>query len=145
MIIKKILSIGIIILFFSSTFLSVTSAIINDTDYIDNETSDKYKIRSSNNYEEIITFVKGWVDLNWIERRGFFRGEAMLICRYKSGFINLSGYRRSENGVEYFNESIEKGLIYVYHLICSYVDYSYGFVDPRIVGIAIGNIIWEEY
>jgi hypothetical protein len=47
--------------------------------------------------------------------------------------------------VEYFNESIDKGLIYTYHLICSYVDYSNGLIDPSIVGIAIGNIIWEEY
>ena len=112
----------------------------------DDEPRDSPKeIQEYDDYEEVITFIEGYGELNWIKRRGFFRGEASLICHYQSGSINLSGYRRSESGIEYYNELIEKGLVYVYRLICCYADYSYFWLDPRIVGIAIGNIEWVEY
>jgi hypothetical protein len=143
--IKKILLIGIIILLISSSILPVITAANNDIENVYSETVKIPEKRTSNNYEEIVTFIRGRVDLNWIERRGFFRGEALLVCRYQSGLINLSGYRRSESGIEYYNELIEKGLVYVNHLVCFYIDYSYFMIDPKINGIAFGNIVWEEY
>lgn len=142
---KKILITLIIILLLSTPFLPVILAVDNYTDYELNKSRDSCKIVTSENYQEIITFIKGRVILNWIERRGYFHGEAFLICRYQSGLIYLSGYRRTENGIEYYNESIEKGLIYINRLICNYIDYSNGMIDPKITGIAIGNIDWREY
>jgi hypothetical protein len=138
----KMLVVGVFFLFIGIGIYPTTA---NEV-YKHKETKeDVNEIGKSDDCEEVITFINGWVDLNWIKRRGFFRGEALLICRSQSGLINLSGYRRSENGFEYYNELIEKGLVYAYHLFCYYIDYSYFMRDPKIVGIAIGNIIIEEY
>lgn len=101
--------------------------------------------RVSDDHQEIITFIKGRGDLNWIERRGFFRGEVLLICSYQSGLINLSGYRLSESGIEYYNELIEKGFIYAYCFLGYSNGYWSGMLDPNIIGIAIGNIDWVDY
>jgi hypothetical protein len=103
------------------------------------------EIQEYDDYEEVITFIEGYGELNWIKRRGYFRGEVNMICNKQSGFINLSGYRRSESGIQYYNEFIEKGLVYAYRFIGYYNGYWFGWFDPRILGIAIGNIEWVEY
>jgi uncharacterized protein YpmB len=33
----------------------------------------------SDEYEEIITFIKGYALLNWVDRKGYFRGEVNII------------------------------------------------------------------
>jgi hypothetical protein len=138
----KTFVVGVIVLFIG---IGIQPTIANESNIHNEIKEDIGEIEKSDDYEELITIIKGWGDLNWMTRRGFFRGEALLICRYQYGLINLSGYRRSESGIEYYNELIEKGLVYANRLICYYVDYSIFMRDPRIVGIAIGNIVWEEY
>ncbi len=83
--------------------------------------------------------------MNWIERRGLFHGTVFIICSEKSGLIKLSGYRKTENGKEYFNELMEKGLVYANCFIGYSNGYWIGLFDPELIGIAIGNIDWVEY
>ena len=92
---KNFLVVGITTLFLGIALSPVISAVNNDTDDMDDKSSGNSEIGTSEYYDEIITFIKGGGDLNWIERRGLFRGEVLLICCYQSGLINLSGYRRS--------------------------------------------------
>ena len=140
--IKKILAISLIILFFAVTVLPVITAVDYVEDNIENESRINSKIGTPDNYEEIITFIQGWADLNWMERRGYFRGEVILTWYRAYGYINLSGYRRSGSGIEYYNELILEDFVYVYNFIGYSSDYSYFMISPRVVGIAIGNLEW---
>jgi len=143
--IKKGLVFIVIVFFVGITTQSNISA-------IDEETEEYYNIKVSNEiriideYEEIITFIKGYAVINWIDCRGLFCGEVNLTWNnYQIGFINLSGFRRSESGIEYYNESIAvtDGFVYVYHFIGFSTGYSFPEFSPPVVGIALGNIKWS--
>lgn len=143
--IKKGLVFTVIVFFVSITFQSSISAIDEETDEYD-KIKDSNDIRTIDEYEEIITFIKGYAVINWIDRRGLFRGEVNLTWNnYQIGFINLSGFRRSESGIEYYNESIAVtvGFVYVYHFIGFSTRYSFPEFSPPVVGIALGNIKWS--
>ena len=92
-------------------------------------------------YEEIITFIKGYALLNWIDRKGYFRGEVNITLSAMISQIKLSGFRRSQGGIEHFDETVD--YVHVYSFIGYSTDYSYSEFAPTIIGIAIGNIEWE--
>ena len=130
---------GVILLFIGVTLSPVITAFDN------NKSIDNFVlVKTSDNYKEIITIIRGYAEINWIERRGYFRGEVNLTWDgyHPYGFINLSGYRHSEEGIEYYNV-IVMGFVYAYRFICFSSGYSYGWMAPGIVGIAIGNIEWS--
>ena len=142
--IKKGLVFTVIVFFVSITIQSSISATDEETDEYDKKYSNN--IKTIDEYEEIITFIKGYAVINWIDRRGLFHGEVNLTWNnYQIGFINLSGFRLSESGIEYYNESIAVtvGFVYVYRFIGFSTRYSFTEFSPPVVGIALGNIKWS--
>ena len=138
----KTLVIEIIILFIVSIINPVIIANENDTN-IDFLSYNSKKIESSDDYTEIITFISGNAEINWIERRGFFRGEVNLAWDdYQFGLVNLSGFRKSESGIEYYNKLILEGFVYAYNFIGFSSGISFPEFAPKVLGIALGNIEW---
>jgi len=138
----KNLVIGLIILFIVSLIIPVITANDKDTN-IDFLSYNSKKIESSDDYKEIITFISGNAEINWIERRGFFRGEVNLTWDdYQLGLVNLSGFRNSESGIEYYNEIILEGYVYAYNFIGFSSGISFPEFAPKVLGIALGNIEW---
>jgi hypothetical protein len=143
----KPLALGIVVLFIGGVNAPGTSAVDKETDYYD-----ELKSRNENGviveYEEIITFIIGFAKINWIERRGLFRGEVNLTSNgYSRGYTNLSGFRRSESGIEYYNELVvlnETDFVYAYHFIGLNTPNIFLEPPPVVKGIAFGNIEWGE-
>lgn len=140
---KKGLVVGIIVLFVTVSLSPVVTAVNNKTEADDEPLDNSDDIGTSDEYEEIITFITGYAWLDWIKRRGYFRGEVNLICYKQSSFIILFGFRRSESGIEFYNELIAEDIVYAYRFIGYSTGYSYYMFDPGILGIAIGNIEWS--
>jgi len=98
------------------------------------------KIGATAEYKEIITYIFGWwASLNWINKRGFFRGEVNMTNN-DIGIFKLSGLRWNNGSVEYFEESAI--FVYAYRFIGNYWDTT-GFGTPYIQGIALGDIEWR--
>ena len=139
----KTLALGIVVLFVGVVFQPGISAVDKETNEYD-ELKDSNEIKITDDYEEIITFIKGWAWINWIERRGLFRGEVNLTWgNYQWGFINLSGFRRSESGIQYYNELVGVEFVYAYHFVGFSTRYVFPEFAPRVIGIAFGNIEWS--
>jgi hypothetical protein len=137
----KTLALGIVVLFIGVVIAPCISAVNKERDK-NNKLKDSTEIKITDDYEEIITFIKGYAVINWIERRGLFRGEVNLTWDdFSYGFINLSGFRRSANGIEYYNKLVEVGFVYAYRFIRLYTPNP--FMYPIVNGIAIGNIEWN--
>ena len=129
---KKALVVGIIVLFIG---VGIQPALANDV-YINKEKKENTdESGASDDYQEIITFIFGYAELNWIKRRGIFRGEILLYrCPWCSG-IDLFGLRRSNGGVEIYQEH-DLDSVHVPRFIgLAFMDFEWG--------IAIGNIEWE--
>lgn len=140
----KTLVIEVIILFILILINPVITATGIDKD-IDFSSYNSKKIELSDDYKEIITFIRGYAKINWIERRGFFRGEVNLTWDdYQIGLANLSGFRMSENGIEYYNELITEGFVYINYFIGFSSGISFPEFAPGILGIALGNIDWYK-
>ena len=127
---RKVLVIGIIVLFL---IIGINSSSAVDTVKESNQ-------QIPDEYEEIFTFIKGYALLNWIDRKGYFRGEVNITLSSMISLINLSGFRRSQVGIEYFEETVD--FVHVYRFIGFSPDYSYPEFAPTVMGIAIGNIEW---
>jgi len=133
----KTLVIGVIVLFIG---IGVQPAFANDV-YSYRETKENIsEVRASDDYQEIITFIFGFGKINWIERRGIFRGEVETNQEIIA-VLSLRGLRLSNNGMEKYNIT-EVGYIYAPRFI--------GFSASTIlidvystIGLAFGNIEWE--
>lgn len=105
---------------------------------------DSNKFGTVYEFEEIITFIHGKAVINWLECEGLFRGEVNLTWNGKyAGDVTLSGFRRSENGIKYYNEFVvlnEVSSIYVNHFIGTNTRNPIFEFPPIVKAIAIGNI-----
>jgi hypothetical protein len=139
----KTLALGIVVLFIGVVIAPCISAVNKERDE-NNKLKDSNEIVTIDDYQEIITFIKGYAVINWIERRGLFRGEVNLTCNgYSRGFINLSGFRRSGSGIEYYSEVVvieEAVFVYAYHFIGLNTASLFLEPPPVVWGIAFGNI-----
>ena len=98
------------------------------------------EIGATAEYKEIITYIFGWwASLNWINRRGFFRGEVNMINN-DFGIFKLSGLRWNNGSVEYFEESAI--FVYAYRFIGN-SDNSPPLGFPYVRGITLGDIEWR--
>lgn len=127
----KILVIGVIILFVIISLIPGISAV------------NKYKVsnevmRSKPEYKEIITFVRGFGYLNWINKTGYFHGEVNITS--DDYFIRLLGLRWSNGCIEYFNELV----IYLYsnNFIGHTIRSDFEIFLPFFRGFAFGDIKW---
>ena len=96
------------------------------------------EIESIDDYEEIITLITGGGHINWIKRKGLFRGEILIeTCPWCEG-INLIGLFHSNGSIKLFREyNLEFPYGGPYLHIPSFIGWAKG---SRIEGIAIGNI-----
>ncbi len=126
---SKTLVIGVISLF---VIISLTPGITADDIEKDNRSRDEYK--------EIITYIFGlWVSINWINKRGNYRGEVNLTqITDDSGIFKLSGYGWSNGKIVYFQEYAT--FIHAYRFIGRSVTDAWGW--HYVQGITIGNIEW---
>ena len=134
---RKGLVLGIIALFVVVSISSVVTAIYNDsnTDYELMYKSKKYG--KSDGYKEIITFISGGEDSNWINRNGFFRGEVKSESGGSWGIpLHLSGLRQTNGRLERYSISV----LYVHAYLFR------GFItkDSQVYGYALGNIQWSN-
>jgi len=133
----KILVVGVIVFFIG---VGIQPVFANDV-YCYKETKENIgEVRASDDYQEIITFIFGYGKINWIERRGIFRGEVETNQEIIA-VLSLRGLRLSNNGMEKYNIT-EVGYIYAPRFI--------GFSASTIlidvystIGLAFGNIEWE--
>ena len=133
-ILVKSLVIGVIILFIGISFIPEITANDNYTDDVDDKSIDNFKFRTEDDFEEIITLTRGEGHIDWINRRGLFRGSLNIgVCSRCEG-IKLSGLRRSNGSIErYYHKVVPgEGGIKIPIFI--------GFIHAGPLGIAIGNI-----
>jgi hypothetical protein len=139
----KTLALSIIVLFIGVVIAPCISAVDKEKDK-NNKLKDSNEIKITNDYEEIITFINGWAKINWIERRGLFHGEVNLTQGdYSRTLIYLSGFRSSENGIEYYNVSVVDGFVYAYHFVGLNTPSLFLEPPPVVWGITFGNIEWN--
>ncbi len=98
--------------------------------------------KKTDDYQEIITFIFGYGKMNWINRRGIFRGE---VETYQERIVVLSlrGLRLSDSGVEKYNIT-EVGYVYAPHFIGFSRKLPLLVWPPyySTIGMAFGNIEW---
>ncbi len=95
--------------------------------------------RASDDYKEIITFIKSDGKINWLSRRGLFRG-SVSIRRGMYNALGIEGYRYCNGGIEKFSES---QLVQVD--APSFIGYSLPYhpiYEYYTKGWAFGNIEW---
>ena len=135
----KTLVVGVIVLFIG---LGVQPTIASDV-YINKETKDNTdKSVTSNDYQEIITFIIGNGKINWINLKGILRGEVETDKEIIT-VLSLRGLRLSDSGVEKYNIT-EVGYVYAPRFI------GFSVISPLLnngiyatIGLAFGNIEWE--
>ena len=126
----KTLVIGIILLFIGISISPVITAVFNDTE-VNYEPTVTSKKKSYDEYEEIITLIRGPGRFTWIEKKGILRGEIEIERITGFGGPNLFGLRHSNGGRERYRE---ENVVYVR---------AYDFIRlPMRWGIALGNIDW---
>ena len=133
---SKTLVFGLIVLFIG---VGIQSGIANEF-FTNMETKEKTEYnRASDDYQEIITFIIGYGQINWIERRGIFRGE-VETNQERQAILILGGLRLSNGGMEKYNLS---GVGYVY--ATRFIGFSAMTIlmEHGIFGVAFGNIEWE--
>jgi len=119
----KILVVGVIVFFIG---VGIQPVFANDV-YCYKETKENIgEVRASDDYQEIITFIFGYGKINWIERRGIFRGEVETNQEIRMEKYNITevGYIYAPRFIGFSASTI---LIDVYSTI----------------GLAFGNIEWE--
>jgi len=130
---KKLLVVGIIVLFISMSVLtSVSSKDISISD--DKILEDNNKNEPLDTYKEIFTHIDGWCDSVKEKRIGYYIHFDVEICSYDFE-ITIKGIRFPFN---FFNE-------FVYNIK---VPFFIGIIaderSPAVVkGFAIGNIEWS--
>ncbi len=140
---KKALVVGIIVLFIG---IGIQPALANDV-YINKEKKENTdESGASDDYQEIITFIFGYGKMNWINRRGILRGEVETNKEIIT-VLSLRGLRLSDSGVEKYNIT-EVGYVYAPRFIgfSGKLPYLLSETDYySTIGLAFGNIEWEEY
>ena len=132
---KKVLVIGIIVLFMG---VGSTSLGINVNTNIGIESEEDSEIETLDYYNEIITWIWAEGSINWINRRGLFRGEAEIIPFW--GTVHIYGWRlyfhQYGQDILYFDEEVK--FVHAYRFLY------YPFPRPgrNFLGIAFGNIDW---
>jgi hypothetical protein len=97
--------------------------------------------KSSEEYKEIITYIIGMgfdVNLNWINKRGNYRGEAIITLFGDHGGLKVYGFGWSNGKIVFFKENAS--YIQAYRFIGYYDMGDFGW--PYIRGITFGNIVW---
>jgi hypothetical protein len=140
---KKGLVLGIIVLFIGISTIPEINAVDGDTDDLIDKSINNFEIKSFDDYEEIITLITGGGHINWIKRKGLFRGEILIeTCPWCKG-INLIGLRHSNGSIELFREyNLEFPYGGPYLHIPSFIGWARG---SGIEGIAIGDIDINYY
>ena len=135
---KEILiAIGIVILFLG---VGIQPAIANNA-YINKEIKEKNdESRPSDEYNEIITYIEGYANLDWIKRRGLLRGEVDITEWEQSGYVKILGFRNYNGNIEYFFEIVHS--VYAYRFIGWVNNEFFGIGNPIVFGFALGNIEW---
>lgn len=133
--------VGVITLFIGVLFVPEIIAIDNNIEFYNESKNKSYEIGTKDEYEEIITYIEGNAGLYWIKRRGLLRGEVNIIEWEEMGFIKLSGFRRSDSGIEHYFEVVD--FVHVYRFIGWEDNDWYPLGYPIVFGIAIGNIEWN--
>jgi hypothetical protein len=126
----KTFVVGVIVLFIG---VGIQPVFANDTN-----------IRKKNDdYQEIITFVLGYGRMDWITRRGIFRGE-VVTYQERIVFLSLKGLRLANNGIEKYNIT-DVNYLYAPHFIGFSRMITIFPEDPPYygtIGVAFGNIEW---
>jgi hypothetical protein len=130
----KTLVVGVIILFVG---LGLQPAIAVTSQTIDNDDESV----ASDEYNEIITYIEGYANLDWIKRRGLLRGEVDITEWEQSGYVKILGFRYSNGNIEYFFELTHS--VYVYRFIGWVNNEFFGIGNPIVFGFALGNIEWN--
>ena len=132
----KHIAVGIIVLFIGISFIPEINANDNYTDDIDDKSIDNFEFGTEDDYEEIITFVRGEAHPVWINRKGPFRGSLRFgMCPRCKG-LELSGLRHSNGFIERYNIKLKSTGIEIPNFIG---------IPEITFGIAIGDIeiMWE--
>ena len=132
------LAVAVILLFIG---IGIQPAIANDVD-VNKEIKEKTnEIRASDEYNEIITYIEGYANLDWIKRKGLLRGEVNITEWEQSGYVKILGFRYSNGNIEYFFELIHS--VYAYRFIGWVNNEFFGIGNPIVFGFALGNIEWN--
>jgi len=133
---RKGLVLGIILLFVAGSISPLVTAIDNVTEVKDEDVDNFNDSGTSDDYKEIITFISGGDNSEWINRKGFFRGEIFIYGGSPWGIpIALWGLRLTNGKVEKYS-MIEARSVHAY--------FFRGFIfdGTQALGYALGNIDW---
>ena len=137
----RILVIGTILLFLGASLPLVISAVDINRYYLKDEPVDKSQKETADNHKEIVTFLFGQANIDWVKRRGFFRGEVNLTGipnPSSKGPIFIVGYRFFEDGIEYYYDEVDD--VYAYRFTGISINGSQPQTEFLVMGIALGNI-----
>jgi hypothetical protein len=126
---SKKLAIGVIILFVTISLNQVIIA--NDIEI---------KEKSGDEYKEIITYIlgMGWdINLSWINKRGNYRGEAIITMGEQSA-LKVHSFGWNNRRIVFFKENVS--YVHAYRFIGQYAMGDFGW--PYVRGIALGKIEW---
>jgi hypothetical protein len=127
---SKTLATGVIILFFT---ISLNPVIVADDTDKNNMPSD--------NCREIITLIGGYgysINLSLINKRGYWRGEAIISLGDLGGTMEFCSIGFSNSKIVFLRKNAS--YIHAYHFI-GFIEM--GILDvPQVSGIAVGNIDW---
>jgi hypothetical protein len=131
--------VGVIILFIG---VGIHPALANGV-YINKETKEKNDdSRPFDEYNEIITYIEGYANIDWIKRRGLLRGEVDITEWEQSGYVKILGFRYSNGIIEYFFEIVHS--VYAYRFIGVVNNEFFPVGNPIVFGFAFGNIEWSR-
>jgi hypothetical protein len=102
---------------------------------ISDDVKDYYDRELSDDYQEIITFISGGDQSEWINRKGIFRGEIEIYSSAWGIPITLKGLRLTNGKVERFSMIVSD--VHAYYFIGLIFD------DTQALGFALSNIDWK--
>ncbi len=123
--------VGVIVLLIG---VGIQSAFANDV-YISKKTKDNFdEPLASDDYKEIITFIWGGSQSEWINRKGFFRGEIEIYSSTWGIPLKIKGLRLTNGKVERFSMFV----------IEVHANFFIGFIfdGEQALGVAFGDIEW---
>ena len=127
----KKLVVGVIVLLIG---VGIQSAFADDV-YISKKTKDNFdEPLASDDYKEIITIISGGDHSEWINRKGFFRGEIEIYSSIWGIWLKIKGLRLTNGKVERFSMFVSE----------VHANFFIGFIfdGERALGVAFGDIEW---